>query len=64
VMALRTREERKHAEDKLRRSESYLVEGERLSHTGSWALNISSRELFWSQENYRIFGLDSGTASE
>ena len=62
VMALRTREERKHAEDKLRRSESYLVEGERLSHTGSWALNISSGELFWSQENYRIFGLDSGTA--
>ena len=62
VMALRTREERKHAEDRLRRSESYLVEGERLSHTGSWALNISSRELFWSQENYRIFGLDSGTA--
>ena len=61
VMALRTREERKHAEDKLRRSESYLVEGERLSHTGSWALNISSGELFWSQENYRIFGLDSGT---
>ena len=61
VMALRTREERKQAEDKLRRSESYLVEGERLSHTGSWALNISSGELFWSQENYRIFGLDSGT---
>ena len=60
VMALRTREERKHAEDRLRRSESYLAEGERLSHTGSWALNICSGELFWSQENYRIFGLDSG----
>jgi PAS domain S-box-containing protein len=62
VMALRVREERKHAEDKLRRSETYLVEGERLSHTGSWALNISSGEVFWSQEIYRIFGLDSGTA--
>jgi PAS domain S-box-containing protein len=62
VMALRTREERKHAEDRLRRSESYLAEGERLSHTGSWGLNISSGELFWSQESYRIFGLDSGTA--
>jgi PAS domain S-box-containing protein len=62
VMALRTREERKHAEDKLRRSETYLAEGERLSHTGSWALNISSGEVFWSQEIYRIFGLDSGTA--
>ena len=62
VMALRTRKERKHAEDKLRRSETYLVEGERLSHTGSWALNISSGEVFWSQEIYRIFGLASGTA--
>jgi PAS domain S-box-containing protein len=62
VMAIRVREERKHAEDKLRRSETYLVEGERLSHTGSWALNISSGEVFWSQEIYRIFGLDSGTA--
>ena len=62
VMALRTREEHKHAEEKLRRSETYLVEGERLSHTGSWALNLSSGEVFWSQEIYRIFGLDSGTA--
>ena len=62
VMALRTREERKHAEDKLRRSETYLVEGERLSHAGSWALNIYSGEVFWSQEIYRNFGLDSGTA--
>ncbi len=62
VMALRAREERKHAEDKLRRSETYLVEGERLSHTGSWALNISSGEVFWSQEIYRVFGLDPGTA--
>ena len=62
VMALRTREERENAEDKLRRSETYLVQGERLSHTGSWALNVSSGQVFWSQENYRIFGLDSGTA--
>jgi PAS domain S-box-containing protein len=62
VMALRTRAERKRAEDRLRRSETYLAEGERLSHTGSWALNIASGDLFCSQENYRIFGLDPGTA--
>ena len=29
--------ERKRAEDALRRSEAYLAEGQRLSHTGSWA---------------------------
>lgn len=50
--------ERKHAEAALRRSEAYLAAGQRLSHTGSWALNVSSEELFWSQETYRIFGFD------
>jgi PAS domain S-box-containing protein len=57
--------ERKRAEAELRRSEAYLAAGQRLSHTGSWALNLSSREIFWSQETYRIFGIDpaSTTAS-
>jgi PAS domain S-box-containing protein len=50
--------ERERVADALRRSEACLAEGERLSHTGSWAWNVSSRELYWSQETYRIFGLD------
>jgi PAS domain S-box-containing protein len=50
--------ERKRAEEALRRSEAYLVAGQGLSHTGSWALNVSSQELFWSQETYCIFGFD------
>src|SRR5260370_24535167 len=51
--------ERKHAEGKLRRSEAYLAEGQRLSHTGSWAWNVATRELVhWSQEQYRLFGFD------
>ena len=50
--------ERKRAEAELRRSEAYLAAGERLSHTGSWAWNVSSGELFWSQETFRIFGFD------
>jgi PAS domain S-box-containing protein len=50
--------ERKRAEEELRRSEAYLAEGQRLSHTGSWALNLNSGDLYWSQETYRIFGLD------
>ena len=29
----------------LRRSETYLVEAQRLSRTGSWAFNVASREL-------------------
>jgi PAS domain S-box-containing protein len=49
--------ERKQAEEKLRRSEAYLAEGQRLSHTGSWAWNVQTGDLFWSQEQYRILGL-------
>jgi PAS domain S-box-containing protein len=50
--------ERKNAEEQLRRSEAYLAAGQRLSHTGSWALDVSSGALFWSQESFRIFGFD------
>ena len=50
--------ERKKAEEELRRSEAYLAKAERLSHTGSWAWNISTGELFWSEEHFRILGLE------
>jgi len=50
--------ERKRAEEKLRRSEAYLAESQRLSHSGSWAWNLSSEELYWSDETFRIFGFD------
>jgi PAS domain S-box-containing protein len=53
--------ERKKAEEKLRRSEAYLAEGQRLSHTGSWARRVQTGELFWSCESFRIFGLEPGT---
>jgi PAS domain S-box-containing protein len=50
--------ERKRAEDELRRSEASLAEGQRISHTGSWTWNISTEDLYWSQEHFRICGLD------
>ena len=53
--------ERIQAEEKLRRSEANLAEGERLSHTGSWAWNVATGECFWSLEHFRIFGLDPET---
>jgi PAS domain S-box-containing protein len=49
--------ERKEAEDRLRRSEAYLAEAQRLSHTGSAAYNDTTI-LYWSDENYRIFAFD------
>jgi PAS domain S-box-containing protein len=43
----------------LQRSEGYLAEGQRLSHTGSWVLNVAAREtIHWSQETYRLYGFD------
>ena len=50
---------RKKAEKKLRRSEAYLAEGERLSKTASWAWSpITRQSLYWSEEMFRIFGFD------
>jgi PAS domain S-box-containing protein len=48
----------------LQRNEAYLEEAQRLSHTGSWAWNVARREnVHWSQEHYRLFGLDPETDS-
>src|SRR4029077_3344016 len=44
----------------LRRSEAYLAEAQRLSHTGSFGCKASSGEMFWSEETFRIFGYDRG----
>jgi PAS domain S-box-containing protein len=51
-------EERKIAEEATRRGEAFLAEGQRLSRTGSWGWNASTGKVTWSQEHFRIFGLD------
>ena len=42
----------------LRRSETLLAESQRIGHVGSWELNLVTNVLIWSDENYRIFGLE------
>jgi PAS domain S-box-containing protein len=52
-------EERKRAEQDLRRSEAYLAEAQRLTQTGSCAIHGTNREtLYWSEEMFRLFGFD------
>jgi PAS domain S-box-containing protein len=52
-------EERKKVEQDLRRSESYLAEAQRLTQTGSCAIDGSSRQtLYWSEEMFRLLGFD------
>ena len=53
----------RRSRDDLRRSEAFLVEGQRISHTGSWGWNISSGKLVWSEEHSRIFGVDPKEAA-
>ncbi len=54
-------DERKQAEDALRRSEAYLAEAQKLSRTGSFGWNVANGELFWSGETFCITGYDRGT---
>jgi PAS domain S-box-containing protein len=48
------------AEEKLslERSEAYMAEAQRLSHTGSWYFNIDTEEHFWSRETFAILDFD------
>jgi PAS domain S-box-containing protein len=50
--------ERRRIEEALRRSEAYLTAAQNLSHTGSFGWNISTGEIYWSEEAFRIFEYD------
>src|SRR5260370_12801471 len=54
-------EDQKRIAASLLHSEMYLTEAQRLSRTGSFGRNVSSEEIFWSDETYRIFGCDRAT---
>src|SRR3989454_6814288 len=56
-------EDRKRAEEKLRQSEGYLSEAQRLSRTGSFGWRVSTGEIVWSEETFRIFQCDRTTKS-
>ena len=44
-----------------RKSEVFFSEGQRLSHTGSWAYIVATDELVWSEEHCRLLGYDPAT---
>jgi PAS domain S-box-containing protein len=53
--------DRIRAEDKLRQSEAYLAEAQRLSRTGSFGWNVATGALVWSDETYCILGYERAT---
>lgn len=48
----------KQAEQKLKENANLLAESEKIAHIGSWELNLKTNRLIWSDEVYRIFGLE------
>jgi PAS domain S-box-containing protein len=49
--------ERKRTQEALRRSEERLKRAQEIAHLGSWELDLVDNRLIWSDEVYRIFGL-------
>ena len=49
--------ERRRIEDALRESQALLAAAEELAHTGSWAVDVATLEVVWSDQLYRIMGL-------
>jgi len=50
--------ERKRTAKRLEKSEAMLAEAQSMAHIGSWQLDIVSNVLTWSDEVYRMFGLE------
>ena len=49
---------RTQAEGLLKKSEAELKKAQQISHVGNWVWHISTNRLEWSDEMYRIFGID------
>jgi PAS domain S-box-containing protein len=50
---------RRRTEEDLRRSEAYLAEAQKITHTGSWAYDVATRRVTYSsEEHHRLFGFD------
>ena len=54
-------DDRKRAEEGLRRSEAFLIQGQRLSRTGTFSWRPDTNDVTWSEESYRIHEIDPGT---
>jgi PAS domain S-box-containing protein len=50
--------DRKRADEKLRRSEANLAAAQRVAHVGSWEFDLLTQKITWSEELFRIFGLE------
>ena len=55
--------ERRRAEAAQQESERQLAEAQRIARLGNWEFDVATRQLRWSQETFRIAGLEPGRAA-
>lgn len=60
IAIVRDVSERKRADEELRRTKERLEESQRLARLGSWEWDIPNNEVMWSDELFRIYGLEPG----
>ena len=53
--------DRKRAEKELSESRENLKKAQAIAHIGSWSFDLRSRQVTWSRELFRIFGIAPGT---
>lgn len=61
VSVIENIDSRKQMETALRTSEKNLLEAQSLAHLGSWVWDIKANNITWSDELYKIFGLEEST---
>jgi PAS domain S-box-containing protein len=52
-------QERERALEKLKQSERRLAEAQQVAHIGSWERDLRTNQVTWSDELYRVFGLEA-----
>ncbi|MFH7241726.1 MAG: EAL domain-containing protein [Spirulina sp.] len=58
IQQAQTLEQARHELEERQRAEARLKEAQRIAHTGNWELRLPSRTLLWSEEMFRIYGLE------
>jgi PAS domain S-box-containing protein len=53
-------DDRKRAEEELRRSQAFIAEGQRLARLGGFSWNVESGQIKWTDQLYRIFEFEPG----
>ena len=54
-------DDRRRAEEALRRSEAFLIEGQHLAGMGNFSWRVTTNDIEWSEPLYRIFEFEPGT---